>query len=394
MARKRRTVTIQRGGDTYERTLPSRKGLGSIVCVEGIYKIKLHAGANKYKWFTSKGYNGSDGRDAAMADQYRRDLLGRIARGELVLTDETTKPEAQVTVRSLLDDLVKKYQEKGHKSTDELLYRINSTLAPFFGDMLARDCSADVISTFVAQTRVGRANATVNRHLAAIRTAFKLGQRTRRITADMVPWIEALPEAEPRPGFIELGDYDRLMEQLPDPVKPVLAIAFNSGVRASECLSIRWDWIDWNAEVIHLPGRVTKNGNQRFIPIAVGSELRAILEVHLEVRNEIAPNCPWVCFWYGNSGHGIMTGDQIRDFRSAWKKATAAIGKPGMLFHDLRRSAIKLMSDAGESESKIMAVSGHETRSVFDRYFKYKAKDVAATGGRVADYVKKQREGK
>jgi integrase len=392
MARRKKVVTIERGGKSYERTMPSRKGMGSIVNAGGIFKIKLHVGDNKYRWFSSKGYNGSDGRNLELAEQYRRDLLGQIARGELKLAEAPEVADAdRVKVMDLLGDLVKKYQEKERRSTDTLLYRINSTLAPFFGDMLARDCTADLISTFIEQHREKHANSTINRSLAVIRTAFKLGHRTRRITADMVPWIEMLPEAEPRPGFIELDDYDRLMEVLPAPLKPLLALGFFSGIRVGECRSIRWDWVDWDAEIIILPGRVTKNGNQRFIPIPKGSELRAILEAHKAVRETEAPDCPWVCFWYGKIGHGVMTGDQIRVFRAGWKAATKQIGKPGLLFHDLRRSAIKLMTDAGETESKVMAVTGHETRAVFDRYFKYKAKDVVATGARVADFVSKKR---
>ena len=122
--------------------------------------------------------------------------------------------------------------------------------------------------------------------------------------------------------------------------------------------------VDLDNRIVKLDPGTTKSGQGR--TVVLDGELLELVQQPRDLRGvaEI-PNksSALICAYIFH-----RRGRPIKDFREAWDRACKAIGLEGKIFHDFRRTAVRNMVRAGVPERVAMMISGHKTRSVFDRY--------------------------
>jgi integrase len=131
--------------------------------------------------------------------------------------------------------------------------------------------------------------------------------------------------------------------------------------RFREVVTLQWRQVNLVDGIVRLDPGSTKNGEGRVAYLS--PELLAILRAQhaatRELEREKGIIIPWV---FHRKGRRILR------FLASWQTACKKAGIPGMLFHDLRRTAVRNMVRAGVPERVAMQISGHKTRSVFERY--------------------------
>ena len=179
-----------------------------------------------------------------------------------------------------------------------------------------------------------------------------------------------------------------------------------TGWRKGEIASLRWEDVD--GDVIRLRAENAKNGEAR--TVTLGGELGELIERRKADRQV-------------KTKGGVMLlaalvfhhqGEPVGDFRKAWGTASVAAGlgrfvcgnckQPvdghwcarcntaarysGRIFHDFRRTAVRNMVRAGVPERVAMSISGHKTRSIFDRYNIVNEADLRDAMQRTQSYLK------
>lgn len=227
--------------------------------------------------------------------------------------------------------------------------------------------------------REGAENATINRELAVVRRAFRLAAKCEPPRVGRIPNIQLLKENNVRTGFLEYETYVALRNELPWYLRPLYVTAYHVGGRRGELTSIQWPQVDLAGNQIRLHGADTKNEEARTLPIY--GEMRELIVMAKEIRDQRFPKCPWV-FYTDN-------GERLYWFYDAWKESCLRAGVPHLLFHDLRRSAVRNMERAGVPRKVAMAISGHKTESIYRRYDIVAHRDLVDAATRIEGYLER-----
>jgi len=149
-------------------------------------------------------------------------------------------------------------------------------------------------------------------------------------------------------------------------------LALNTTARGCELKGLRLRDVDLSNEELHIRRSKTEAGH-RMVPmnqaatwaatelIERASALGATAQEHF-----LFPSC--------EPGKSIDPTQPQKSWRSAWRSMVKTAGFEGFRFHDLRHCAVTALAESGESDSTIMAISGHMDRSMLEHYSHIRAK--------------------
>jgi integrase len=283
--------------------------------------------------------------------------------------------EERVMFEDLARGIERDYKLRGLRSVRAANGRMKH-LKKHFAGMRALDITSDRIRDYQADRRdEGASPATVNRETSHLARAFRIAVKSGVLSA-VPPFPDRLEESAPRQGFFEHAEYLAIREHLsPAVYQDILDFAYHSGWRRGEITGLLWREIDIAGGAIRLDPDRSKTKAGRLLPIS--QPLKEVLQRRLAARRL---DCRLVFH---------RDGEPIVDWRKAWEAACKAAGFPGKRLHDCRRTAARNLIRSGTPERVAMQLTGHKTRSVFDRYNIVSESDLRAGVDRLAAYVKK-----
>jgi integrase len=240
-------------------------------------------------------------------------------------------------------------------------------LDPYLRDTRLDRINMDAIWPFIRDRRErdGVSNSTVNRALEVVRRILNLAHQEWN-WLQRVPRIRMLPEPKRRIRFLTRDEADRLIEALPEHLRPVVRFALATGCRMSEILRLEWERVDFGRRVAWLDPGTTKNGEGRGIPLNNDAVLglRAVERVH-----------PRWCFTYG--------GKPMRAVGSAWERSLRRARIENFRFHDLRHTWASWHVMSGTRLQELMELGGWKSFEMVLRYAHLAPEHLASAARRI-----------
>ena len=312
------------------------------------------------------------------AQSQEKELIGQAMEGKLT---QTSTSLARQPFGHAADEYVaarKLELAPGSRAKEkQLLVQLRS----YFKQEALKSITAKRIVEYRAwRAEQGVGPATLNAELGIIRRIMKRARLWARVADDIRPLREpstigrALTEEEKQ----------RLLKTAvmrPEWETTYLAaiLCLNTTARGCELKGLQWLDVDLFAKTLTIRKSKTAAG-ERIVPL---TDVAAWALARLRRRAEglgpvesshyvFAAFAPKFDFSVKRESDEHVAGFEptrhLKSWRSAWRTLTKKAGLPGFRFHDLRHCAITQLAESGASDSTIMAIAGHVSRRMLERY--------------------------
>lgn len=303
---------------------------------------------------------------------YREAMAFRAQKENELMTGEIAK-KSKGTMNDIFDAYIayledkeakakNDYKRSGTPTSKKMRSPINCHLKPFFGKMKISEVKTRIDAYDKRRQDQGASAPALNGEWRILSAALNRGLVKGTVSRNDIPVKYPFRHAEEkdaaRTGTISEEQYTRILAALAPHLKPVFAVACETGMRPKEIRFIRpvQVFLDDENPRIELRKGETKTGKSRTVPL-IQSDVIEILKTWREARDKSSE-------WFFQSDDGL----QLGDFKKGWQAALRRSGVTGVMFYDSRRTARTNLDDADVSQADAKLVMGHTTDAMSERY--------------------------
>ena len=353
-------------------------GYGTGYVFQRTYKDRHDRQRKTKVFYIAYPLNGVEQRESTGKTKYT-EALGVLK--ERLAGVNLPKPGDPFTIESLIKLIEDDYKVNGLNSVDTLQASRFPHLRAYFGtrdlsNLKKTDIQAYRTHRLHETIKKGRnkgqrySGATINREVATLGRGLKLAHEQELITT--LPPIKKTRETGIRKGFFERETFQEILKHVDEWWHELYEVAYITGWRLdSEICPLTWAQVDFANGLLRLEPGTTKNKEGRNFPLT--PNLRAALERQrervraLEIKTERV--IKWVFPRRRSNRRKIR--EPYLPLTTAYKPfkvAAVAAGFDDRIPHDFRRTAIRNLELAGIQRKTAMAMVGHKTESVYQRY--------------------------
>jgi len=227
-------------------------------------------------------------------------------------------------------------------------------LREHFGDIKLKDFNTKIVEEFKIKLMSARKPATVNRHLATLSHMFSKAEQWEMVDQDInkkVKNVKPLYEDNQRLRFLTVEECKDLINAASDSIKPIIIIGINTGLRRSNVLSLSWDNIDFENNIISI--KTSKSNTVINMPMNDIVKQTLMNIPRIKDQNHLF------------SGIGGRVRKTVCD---AFDKACKKAGLKDVTFHTLRHTFGSTLAIQGTDIITIKELMHHKTIKVTMRY--------------------------
>jgi integrase len=277
---------------------------------------------------------------------------------EMVEGKYLASEQAKLTFADAADSFLaySKSRKKSHRNDPPIVSRFKA----FFGIRSLESLTPDLVEAYIIQRQKegqlnhkgkGISGTTLNKEIACLKTIVRRALLNGQINRNPIMGVRKFKEI-PRDRTLSPEEYQTLIRECPHRLRPIIQLAYFTGMRCGEILGLKWNQLDLKNKVLILEALDTKTLEKREIPLS---------ESLIGLLQQVPPTL-------GSPYVFTFKGKPMKSIKTTFKRVCRKAGIENFKFHDLRHCAVTNFRKAGVSDSVIMSISGHKTHAVFRRY--------------------------